>query len=101
MTRKEALQAMLEKIKAGEFFDDLPRPIELQTDLCFKAFNGSMDAAKSLHEALRPGEFVNIYGPGHSGDWTVRIGWELPLHNIDSARAWLIAIITGEIERCK
>ena len=101
MTRKQALQALLEKITAGEFFGDLPRPLEFHTDLCFKAFSGDLNAALSLHEAVRPGEFVSIYGPGHLGDWTVRLDDVMPICNAHAAVAWLIALITGEIERCE
>lgn len=67
----------------------------------FKAFDGSLDAAKRLHDALLPGMFWNIghldqpslgyvctVADGHFADSRSWRGYA-----IDPARAWLIAIL--------
>lgn len=54
-TDTAALTTLLERVEAGEWWDDLPRPAILHTDLCWKAFNGDLNAAKLLHEAVLPG----------------------------------------------
>ena len=100
MTRKEAMQAMLEKITAGEFFGDLPRPLEFHTDLCFKAFSGDLNAARSLHEALRPGEYWAV-GVSYDGYFSFSLMGFDTFYAKDPAVAWLIALITGEIARCE
>ena len=104
MTRKEAMQAMLEKITAGEFFGDLPRPLEFHTDLCFKAFSGDLNAAKSLHESVLPGW---LWGRHYSGQMWIEQntmpGYSERFYgkSPDPAVAWLMAIIACEIARCE
>ena len=99
MTDKtQALRDLLAKVEAGEWWGDLPRPAELHTDFCWKAFNGSLDAAKALHDAVLPGwgwaatqVGANVEGPAefYSDDATT------------PARAWLICIIRALIAQAE
>lgn len=61
MTRKEALQDLLVKVKAGEVDNDgiMYTLFDDKWLLCFDAYNGSMDAALSLFDAVLPGWVVN------------------------------------------
>ena len=106
-----ALQDLLAKVEAGEWWGDMPRPDCLHTDLCWKAFNGSIDAAKALHEAVlgdgnisTPGYMATIYMSGKASVWDVISGIsgygvvsEPSLHSVSPARAWLIAILRALI----
>lgn len=49
------LDKLIEAVEAGEWATGLHLPYELHTDLLWKAFNGSLDAALRLHNALLPG----------------------------------------------
>jgi hypothetical protein len=54
--RKQALSGLLEKVKAGD--DDwtgIVRTSETHTDLVWNAYNGDMNAALMLHNAVLPG----------------------------------------------
>ena len=75
-----------------------------QRRMVFRAYNGSLDAAKALHEALLPGWVVQNIGqdgfdPGDG--WTAWIVHPEYLENFtsqdgkakDPARAWLLAIL--------
>lgn len=99
---RNALAALIEAVEGGEWWGDLPRPAELHTDLCWKAFSGSLDAAKSLHEAMLPGWVARpqIGGVGAGvrvwhctvEDWET--GDEIEVNNMpDPARAWLLAVL--------
>ena len=101
------IRKLIEAVEGGEWWGDLPRPAELHTDLCWKAFSGSLDAAKALHEALLPGwkknltftEFadgsgaVTMFGPlaDDAGKWDFAPKYEARCNN--PARAWLLAIL--------
>ena len=102
-----ALQALLERVDAGEWWHDMPRPDCLHTDLCWKAFNGSLDAAKALVKAVCPGAHqVNVdWGPSGCG---AKLFWwpdglsdaaqiETQGYDDDPARAILAAIIRALI----
>jgi len=95
-----ALQALLMKVEAGEWWANLPRPDILHTDLCWKAFNGSLDAAKALHEAVIPNHAWDIWR-GIGADCVRYYGCNLPgidtAYHEDPARAWLIAILRALI----
>ena len=112
MTRKEALQAMLDNIKAGD-------TSTTREGLMHRAFDDnwlhvfgilmrkSLDAAKSLHEALRPEWRWSIHqpSPGVSrvsiAPWSILRPVPYTAEDPDPAVAWLIAIVTGEIARCE
>lgn len=91
------LRNLIEAVEAGDdaLVGGLPRPHALATDLLWKAYNGSLDAAKALHDALL-GD-VNM-------DMSIRWGkgsvfalddhftpFAAAWHN--PARAWLLAIL--------
>jgi hypothetical protein len=96
MTRKDALTALLEKVEAGEHwhFSETPPP-EGFPEIWVDAFNGSLDAAFALHNAVLPGDWWFIISGGH-----VRVGTEPLCENEffaevenQPARAWLLAIL--------
>jgi len=97
-TRKTALEALLAKMKAGEGGWGLERPKELHTDLVWKAWMGSFDAAFALHLAVLPGW---EYGYDGGMAWVKLPGLRSSYRHNDkegiTARAWLIAIITALI----
>ena len=93
-----ALRALLAKVEAGEWIGDLPRPTILHTDLCWKAFNGSLDAGKALHQAVLPGWDWLIGSQGEAAVYFGERGPRFDAVNIHPARAWLIAILRALIE---
>ena len=92
------LRALIEAVERGEWWGDLPRPQPLHTDLCWKAFNGSLDAAKALHEAvLHERTFVEIHWSKRYDDES-RVSLNCGVDGWFSAsstpaRAWLLAIM--------
>ncbi len=93
-----SLDKLIEAVEAGEWI----APIDIFPNhathmAAYRAYNGSLDAAKALHDALHPGVRVEIFGPveGHP----VRAPWGVTLPGIDTefgpdlARAWLLAIL--------
>ena len=101
MDRKQALEALLVKVEAGEWPDDygaaplLSHPSDC---LALAAFEGSLDAAKALHEVLLPGWFANIWNqrptalvaPSDDPDDDHKAHVSI---SSTPARAWLIAIL--------
>ena len=96
-----ALKDLLAKVEAGEWWGDLPRHACLHTDLCWKAFEGSLDAAKALHDAVLPGWDLQICT--YEDDlFEVSVSLPLCVKTYDGlskiiARAWLLAIIRALI----
>jgi hypothetical protein len=112
MTRIEALRDLLTKVEAGKMGDYahefLPcvrawrSPLEYFeiTNHVHRAYHGSLDAAKALHEAVLP-------------DWTYLVGMTtaalsppkgdrvlgLCASDDNSARAWLIAVLKALIAK--
>jgi len=115
----QALQRLLDAVEAGlpsptnwrDFeaiptgTNDTPGPI-----LAHRAYYGSLDAAKALHDALVPGWAIEHMSWWPGGHWTFHLwGTGYPDHNgvrwhnhtdgrveasdTDPARAWLIALI--------
>lgn len=87
-------------VEAGEWWGDLPRPDYLHTDLCWKAFNGSLDAAKALHDAVLPDLLWDIWcGTDMNGRryYGCNIATVDTAYHTDPARAWLIAILRALI----
>ena len=81
-----------------------------ESALMLRAYNGSLDAAKALHEALVPGWAIDrmawwpgghwafhLLGtgePDHNGDrWHGHADGHVEASDADPARSWLIAII--------
>ena len=94
MTDIAALDALIEAVEAGdESWVHMPRIHDLHTDLVWKSWSGSLDAAKALHDALLPGwvwqwcnGIMTVFMPFPSSrcaDGTSPY----------PARAWLIAIL--------
>jgi hypothetical protein len=70
----------------------------LATDLLWKSYHGSLDAAKALHEALLPGWFPGMSQNVHSGQWFAWVQDKFTYHfkanhQDNPARAWLLAIL--------
>lgn len=112
MTRLEALKELLAKVEAG---DD---PSWADAECCFirhdttlypehvdyliLAHRGSLDAAKALHDALRPdwralvnihAAWVDVWDPTDAATCNTPFRGEAS----DPARSWLIANIKAEI----
>ena len=109
MRRKEALAKLIAKVEAG----DLPEAVfhgsssirghwayvtgldARQRTNAYLAYNGSLDAAKALHEAVLPGAWAHVRYTCKYGHATVDVdGEEYDANNADNpARAWLLAIL--------
>ena len=70
------------------------------TDLVYAyqaAFDGSLDAALRLHEALLPGSFPGISQNTHSGQWYAWVqdksSWHFDAKAFVASRAFLLAIL--------
>ena len=96
------LRKLIEAVEVGEFLlDAMPSPYETTA---YRAFGGSLDAAKALHEALLPGwEWHSMSRNGVSlrGAWVENPGdaeasgyeWQDERIKGQPARAWLLAIL--------
>jgi hypothetical protein len=108
MTRKEALAELIAMVEAEELEDDdqvrdALRPLGIpyladRAQQAFAAFEGSLDAAKVLHEAvLHERAFVEIHWSKRYEDEsrvTINMGeggWHAAMGT--PARAWLLAIL--------
>jgi hypothetical protein len=99
MTRAEALAALIAKVEAGSGIHD-SRPIGeidvyAQVHL-YNAYDGSLDAALALHEAVVPGWEWTIFFNATTGHMAVLDGPDFSTPEIGSespARAWLLAIL--------
>ena len=108
-----ALQELLAKVKAGiaVYRDfscfEVPSQCMQYTERAISArmaYNGSLDAAKALHEAVLPEWMVaQIRQENFIGRWVVRLFYTEAMHGVDNcpARAWLIAIIEALIAQEK
>ena len=106
--KKQALTDLLEKVEAGDArphqvfnaFDTPCQDMALQqrAEDAKNAYNGSLDAAKALHEAVLP-----EWDHGHDGSiaWVKQkdkcTSYRHDAQNGFTARAWLIAIIKALI----
>ena len=112
MTRKEALAELIAKVEAGEW-DAAGWGVALSFDDCRRieakrAFQGSLDAAKALHEAVLPGWIVHDFSQNsRSMGWSIvlasKSGAYATSHqggNVgfcdNPARAWLLAILRAQ-----
>lgn len=101
-TRKQALEALLEKVEAGDGFPKGARSNVFghtgNARLCLDARNGSLDAAMRLHNAVLPGW---EYGYDGSIAWVklpgMRTSYRHDANNRNPARAWLCAILRALI----
>lgn len=105
---KEALAALLAKVEADGnaiFIDvDVSHFTQSFINNAQGASNGSLDAAKALHEALIPGWDACTYLSGHAWVYVPRWGAppekEMRAENPIASRAWLLAIIKALIAEC-
>jgi len=102
--RKKALQELLAKVEDGSWDCKFPqsglsglRSAKRYRNAA-KAYNGSLDAAKALHDAVLPDYEWTFY---YDGECSVqeRKGRGIYFTSIDKnpARAWLIAILRAHI----
>jgi hypothetical protein len=105
--RKEALEALLAKVMAGEcsadgfniFVDPYDDDSPQVRNYAYQSYNGSLDAALALHEAVLPGEWFSScgsWGACVSNDAT-HVSDSYQCESATYARAWLIAIIKALI----
>ena len=94
MTRKQALAELIAKVEAGGL-----APVDLialepeEHAWAQQAYDGSLDAAKLLHEAMLPGW---IWGRQQNGAmWVANrpYTFRATTRGNDPARAWLLAIL--------
>jgi len=110
--RKQALTELLEKVVAGDVYDNVTDQnldqVKIPFDLFFGPCNGSLDAAKALHEAVLPGWVCRLkigadYNPSQAilEPLTPRSGNPCGLSEWSEtpARAWLIAILKALIAK--
>lgn len=100
MNRATALRELLAKVEAGD--GDLDRSLPWSHAFgpivgmdARNAYRGSLDAARSLHEAVLPGWLWETDGIKLWRVWTQREGYhfhEAPIGK-NPARSWLIAIL--------
>lgn len=110
----DALRVLLEAVKVGR----LPEPIfhgsssirghwayvtglnEEQRRWVFRAYNGSLDAAKALFDALLPGWIFDITNDSAFIMPSLEVeALQYPGQDKDPARAWLIAILEALIAK--
>ena len=95
------LRKLIEAVETGTISDDPREPDEFAafdtdgiafSEYGIEAYLGSLDAAKSLHEALLPGWDWYRWP---QGDFEVRLGYSTGFGGASPtpARAWLIAIL--------
>ena len=102
MTDKmKALRDLLAKVDVGTWPGDIYDYVNGHENhmFAYKAFNGSLDAAKALHDAVLPG-WIYLIGSQIAGvsmsDHEDPRWWNM-VHNGNPARAWLICILRALI----
>ena len=98
MSKLKALTALRDKVKAWAFtFNEWAEyPIDRKNIRRLDdAYNGSLDAAKALHEAVLPGWGYEIC---NGAEVTLRqYSKKIIFKNVCPARAWLLAILEALI----
>lgn len=97
-TRKEALQELLAKVEAGspdkdDVYAGWPFAMNGEHMHAWGSYNGSLDAAKALHEAVLPGWEWRLRDTGCAWVWRTATDLQGAREADTPARAWLIAII--------
>jgi hypothetical protein len=101
--RRDALIELLAKVEAGGSIWPAHLDGTGLSDRPFgDAYNGDLNAAKALHEAVLPGYNAGIMNRVSSGGWAALVYPKGPkssewVSNIIPARAWLIAILQALI----
>ena len=106
MNKLQALTALRDKVEAGKwsFNGWAEYPISRKDMSKFDdAYNGSLDAAKALHEAVLPG-WTWVMGPAATHLWRDEDYGDpfcAPYEGVadNPARAWLLAILEALIEQ--
>jgi hypothetical protein len=103
----EALKELAAKVEAGECQNDgsMFRAFGDRWTICLDAYNGSLDAAKALHEAVLPGWTASVGQNIHHKFWRTIVTLIVEGAGIDHsanhdnnpARAWLLAILKALI----
>ncbi len=102
-TRLDSLRALYDAVMAGTLGHDAFCPMWHQDGLCVEADNayeGSLDAALALHEAVLPGWIWNVVDsettiwPGYPGDPK---DYQTEYAEGNPARSWLLAILSALI----
>ena len=105
-----ALRDLLERVEAGKIgqWYNWSSGIKSHGDLAKRAYNGSLDSAKALHDAVLPpcNQYTIDEGPSGCGAniviWPYGLSGELEFETNGyaetSARAWLIAILRAIID---
>ena len=102
MDHKQALEALLAKVEAGEWPDDYgaaPLLSHLSDCLALAAFEGSLDAAKALHDAVLPGWWCGVRISTKPRAVLGDFGRNFKAYDSNPARAWLCAILKALIAR--
>lgn len=105
--RTAALRALIEAMEEErvEDIDLLACDIWHMDGMCrepLDAYNGSLDAAKALHEALLPGWSPGISQNIHSGFWFAWVqndARHFAANESCPARAWLLAILRAYLSQ--
>lgn len=107
MTERDALERLIAAVKVGgltelHFIDaarDVGGAVYAWRRTAYEAHDGSLDAAKALHEALLPGKRVQTFYQANDGTWCITLVDRDTNYNAVSAisdnpaRAWLLAIL--------
>lgn len=102
MTRLQHLTALRDKVKAGEWSyrsQSYPLPSNTYANFGRAYVDGSLDAAKALHEALLPGWVwsvsTNTVEGSADAQAVVASEWQdASAFDDNPARAWLLAILS-------
>jgi len=96
------LQRLIEAVEGGEpdsdkVFDMVPRNLVNKWGYILKAYLGSLDAAKALHESLLPGWDIK-FTTCEDGSFEASVSKPMAVNTHDGvshwmARAWLLAIL--------
>lgn len=100
MTKLEALKALEQEVAAGKWDWKLAEVwgYPLFGGLGFDAFNGSLDAALSLHQAVLPGWGCNIaFKAGYFGVCVSKSRGVISADGDNIGSAWLLAVIRALI----
>jgi len=103
MTKLEALTSLRDKVQAGDSTNDgsMFRVFGDSWTRCFDAYNGSLDAAKALQEAMLPKYKISLSEEA-DGEWRCLVG-EVDVKRYSQvwektpARALLLAILEALI----
>ncbi len=92
-----ALDALIEAVKAGNLVPlNYPREMAEWFTIVIKSYNGSLDAAKALHDAMLPGWGYRV-SPSYAIVMHPRLSGPAVEKDATSqenpARAWLLAIL--------